>query len=405
MMSRLRLAAFVCLVLAAAGTHASAQDPGETPEGGRFRLGPLRFTPSIAITNVGVDDNVFNEDLDPKRDTTAALGPAVNLWMNLGRARLSGKASGQYLYFSQYQNQRAWNTIDEGKLEVPLRHLRPFVGFTYANTKERPGFEIDSRAHALADAVIVGTEVKLSSRTSVVLTGSRSRLEFDEGETFLGANLASALNRTTDSEAVQFRLRLTSLTTFVAGAEALQDRFAFEPIRNADSLKVLPGFEIRPSALVSGKVFVGFRRFDGSDAALPDYQGPIAAVDATYISGATRLAVKVNRDLSYSYQPTQPYYALTDVGVVLTERLARSWDVVGRAGRQLLDYRQLQSAQASSERTDTILQYGGGVGYRLGQTFRVGFDAIHYRRESKQVLSRGYEGLRFGASISYGLPQ
>jgi hypothetical protein len=257
-MLRICTVALVCLILGGvAPSRAVAQEIPDTVEPGRFRLGPLRFTPSIALTSLGIDDNVFNEDLDPKRDTTAAVGPAVNLWMKLGRSRVTGKASGQYLYFSTYENQRAWNTTDEGRWEVPLSRLTPFVTGIYANTKERPGYEIDSRAHLRSHAVGLGTEFRLSSKTSAVLTATRSDFAFDEGETFLGADLATALNRHSDAEALQLRFKLTSLTTFVAGAEAIQDRFTFGPVRNADST-LLPGFEFKPSALISGKCSSGF---------------------------------------------------------------------------------------------------------------------------------------------------
>jgi hypothetical protein len=36
---------------------------------------------------------------------------------------------------------------------------------------------------------------------------------------------------------------------------------------------------------------------------------------------------------------------------------------------------------------------------------RLGLDANYYRRESQALVFRNFEGLRVGASISYGLPQ
>jgi hypothetical protein len=406
MIPRLRLV-FACLIMvAAAASRASAQEPPAPAEEGRFRLGPLRFTPSIALTNLGVDDNVFNDDLDPKQDTTAAVGPAVKLWMHVGKSLLTGQVSAQYLYFRRYDNQRTWNTTDELKWEFPLGRLTPFIAGSYMNTKERPGFEIDSRAHQRADAVRLGTSVRLSGVTSLVLTGTRTTTAFDEGETFLGADLARALNGTSQTEAAQLRFNLTPLTTLVVGGEALQDRFKFDPIRNANSIRVLPGFELKPSALISGKVLVGFRRFDALSRAVPDYTGLAAAVDATYVAGSTRFAVRVARDLSFSFEETDPYYALTDMGLVITERVTRVWDLVARGGRQTLDYKRLTSVTtALSPLSYVIRQYGGGLGYRVGQTLRLGFDAVYYRRNSSQIAQRDFKGLRYGASISYGLAQ
>src|SRR5207249_3082667 len=141
---------------------------------------------------------------------------------------------------------------------------------------------IDSRAHQRSDSVSAGSELQFSGKTSLVVAGKRSEVRFDENERFLGADLSSALNRTTNSEQLQLRYRLTSLTTFAAGVEAVQDRFTNGGLRNANSIKVLPGFEMKPSALVSGSVFVGYRRFEPLNAVVPAYQGLIAAVDAKY---------------------------------------------------------------------------------------------------------------------------
>ena len=405
MIARTRFVILTFVMVAALAVSASAQEPDQTEEPGRFRLGPLRFTPSIALSNIGVDDNVFNQEVNPQRDTTAAVGPAVNLWMHVGRSRLSGKLAGQYSYFRKYEHERGWNTVDELKWEFPLGRVTPFIGGNYANTKDRSGYEIDSRAHQRFNAYRMGTSVRFSGITTLVLTGTRSTTAFDENETFLGADLARALNRESQSEEVQLRFKLTSLTTLVVGADAVQDRFKFDSIRDANSVRVMPGFELRPSALISGTVFVGVRRFQALSQSVPDYQGLIAAVDATYVAGPTRLGMKVARDLNYSFEPIQPYYALTDLGLVVTERVTHVWDIVGRVGRQALDYKQLKTVTPGPQRTDLIYQYGGGLGYRVGETVRLGFDAIYYRRHSSEVVLRDFKGLRFGGSISYGLPQ
>jgi len=409
MIPQLRIVVVVfVLVLRAMTVCASAQEAQELEqldEQHRFRLGPLRFTPSIEVTSLGVDDNVFNEAVDPKSDTTGAVGPAIDLSMRVGRSRLSGKLSGQYLYFKTYKNQRTWNTADSLKWEVPLGRLTPFVSGNYTNTKNRPGYEIDSRVHLRTTGGGLGTTVRLSGITSLVLAGGRSELAFDDDEVFLGSNLAKALNRRTDAEQMQLRFKLTSLTTFVIVGEALQDRFTFDRTRNANSIKVLPGFELRPAALISGRVFVGVRQFDALNTNIPDYTGPIASVEAAYVAGFSRLNVTVNRDLAYSYDVTEPYYALTDVRLGITERLGRGWDLVASAGRQLLDYRQLASVAPAVDRTDTIQQYGAGAGYRVGRTLRLGVEALYYRRRSSHLAIFTFDGLRLGASVSYGLPQ
>jgi len=400
----LRAVALASVFISLAGV-VSAQDgsvPKDPAESARFQWSALRFTPSIALSNVGVDSNVFNTTDDPRQDTTAALGPAVNLWLNVGPARLSGKASGQYLYFKTYDSQRAWNTSDDLRLDLPLARLKPFLLGSYVNTRDRPGFEIDSRARSATNTVTFGTDLRLSGKTTFVFSGSRTTTAFDQHETFLGAALAHALNRRSDIERLQFRYALTPLTTLVVNNDAIQDRFDFEPARNADSIRIMPGFEFKPFALISGIVFVGFRHFNALDEAFPDFNGVAASVDARYTLAATQFQAQVHRDLAFSFEAANPYYALTDMSVAVTERITKAWDIIGRAGTQNLDYRQIQTSVVSTRRADKGRLYGLGGGYRLGEAVRLGLDVNYVVRRSPETI-RQYEGFRVGATVSYGL--
>jgi hypothetical protein len=390
--------------VAAVGASAQTEetDPGDAA---RFQVGPLRFTPSITLTNLGVDTNVFREADNPQRDATAAIGPAVNLWLKAGPSRLSGKVSGQYLYFDKFDSQRSWGTTNEGRWELPLGRVTPFLTGNYIDTRQRNGYEIDTYARQRNTSVGLGGDFLFGGKTTISVSGKHDTVKYDETESFDGVPLAPALNRASDIEQIQVRHKLTPLTTFVVAAQGVQDRFEFEPVRDADSIRVLPGFEFKPFALISGSVAVGYRWFNPQDRVVPAYQGLIAAVDAKYSISATQIAVKINRDLTYSYQTTEPYYTLTDIGLTATERITTTWDVVGRAGWQSLAYQQFVLAATdgtSADHVDHGRVYGAGIGYRVGQIFRIGFDANYYARTSEVDVTRNYNGLRYGFSISYG---
>jgi hypothetical protein len=394
--------ACACLGVTAPAWAQETDDPFETA---RFRFGVVRFTPTLLITSVGRDSNLFNEADDPKSDTTAAVGPSLQLWMRPGTSRLSARIGGQYLYFKEFDNQRAWNTTNEARWDVPLARLTPFVAGTYINTRERQGYEIDSRSRRRDDSVSVGTGLRISGKSSFVVSVRRFHAKYDQQESFLGTTLAEALNRREDTARVQYRYALTPLTTLVVDTDIARDRFELTNVRDTDSIRVMPGFEIKPMALISGRVFVGYRDFKPVSSALPDYRGVVASVDASYVRGSTRLQGKVDRDLAYSFEPTRPYYALLDVGLTVTQRLTTAWDVVARGSRQRLDYRQLESATPAAPQGDSGYAYGGGIGYRVAETFRLGMDANYYTRRSEFQGGRDYEGLRVFGSISYGIQQ
>lgn len=352
---------------------------------------------------MGVDNNVFNTVDDPQRDVTADIGPRVAYWLRMGKARLSGISLGQYLYFKDFASERSWSTNQQGRIDVRLGRIAPFVDATYRNSRERPGFEIDARAHRREWVGGAGSEIRVSPKTTLVLSGSRETFLYDNEEAFLGVNLANTLNRHTDLGRVQLRYTLTPLTTFVMNADALRDRFDSTVARDADSLRVMPGFELKPLALISGTAAVGFRRFNVLDGSTEDFSGVTAAVNARYSLHSTQFGLKLNRDLSYSFEQETPYYALTDVTVEITERLSRAWDVLARGGRQTLAYRRASST-SGADRTDHGVVYGAGIHYRLGDTAQLGVDGNYYRRDAASTV-RNYDGLRIGASVTYGSRQ
>jgi hypothetical protein len=395
------LAATAMSVLLAVASPARAQDVPAPEDAARFRFGPIRFTPVLTVTGVGIDTNVFNEADNPKQDTTAAFGPRANYWIRLGRARVIGQTGVEYYYFREYDTQRSFGTANRARVEVQFARLVPFVAGEYINTRQRPGYEIDARARRTLAGGRAGFDLLLGGRTTIRALGGSDRHRFSSEDSFLGASLSQRLDR--DSAVFQLSLRrdLTPLTTWVIVGEEQRDRFVFTPLRDADGLRVATGFEFKPFALISGKGFVGYRRFDTLSPVVPDYAGIVASADLAYVLRATRITGRIERDVTYSFEQLEPYYLLTDVGTTVTQRLTSRWDVVGRVARQVLDYQAVGLVTAPAH-TDRVTQLGGGVGCHLGEIVRLGLDTDYYTRRSP-ISNRRYDGWRAGFSITYGI--
>jgi hypothetical protein len=398
-LQKLIAATALCALVAVAPVSAQEASPPE--EAGRFRLGPIRFTPVLTIANLGIDTNVFNEADDPKSDFTAVFGPRADYWIRLGRARVIGQSGVDYYYFQEYDSQRSFGTTNRARLELPLARVVPFVEGQYTNTRQRAGYEIDARVHRTETGGRGGVDLLLGGRTTVRAAAGAVQYRFDTEDVFLGASLRERMDRDSVDLELSLRRELTPLTTWVLGTSQTRDRFRFQPARDADSLKVITGFEMKPFAIISGKGFVGVRRFDTLSAAVPDYSGVVASADLAYAVRATRFTVGVQRDVTYSFEALEPYYLLTDVGGTVTQRVTSRWDVVGRAARQLLDY-QAVSALSLPEHSDCVTQYGGGAGYWLGEIVRLGIDTVFVTRRSP-ITGRRYDGWRTGGSITYGI--
>jgi hypothetical protein len=401
--ARVILSGLVCLtIMMPAPRAAQAQDlPADTAP---FHLGPVGLSPRVALTNVGVDTNVYNAERNPTSDFTATLVPGLKATLPIRRALVTGNASAELLYFQETASQRSATFSADGRFDLPLGVIAPFVTGGQATTHQRPNSEIDVRVGQTVQTLSAGAVVRLGSRTSLTVDGERRDTAYDE-VTFAGANLAASLNRQTDTARAAFRVTLTPLTTLLVRSEYSDERFAEEPFRDTDSVAALAGFELRPFALIGGKALVGYRSMTSVTGELPDFSGVIADVDVFYAwREMTRVAVQFERGVEPSFEDLRPYYVLTGGLVTISQAVALRWDLVGRLGRDAFDYRDRVGAadpilaRGDQDRVDTI---GGGLGFRAAPELRVGFD-VNYHRRRTTTATRSYEGFRIGGSVTYG---
>jgi hypothetical protein len=111
MRHRVRIALIVTGLLCPSLALAQGETGGPDPAKVRVRLGALWMNPSISLSNLGVDQNVFNDppELQPKEDFTATIAPKIDLWLRMGRSWLSGSIDEQFVWFQKYSSERSAN--------------------------------------------------------------------------------------------------------------------------------------------------------------------------------------------------------------------------------------------------------------------------------------------------------
>ena len=401
---RLLFVSFLASSLAVAAPGRSwAQQPTDPAANAKVHLGPFALTPSVSLTNLGIDTNVFNTVDNPERDFTVTLKPETKVWLHLGRGLLTGDISGGLVYFRKFASQRSIDTDDTVRLDLPLNRLRPYAIETYKNARGRPNAEIDARARYTTNSTTAGFDLRIFGKTRIGAYGRYDRVRYDQNELFFGTNLAQSLNRHTTAAAVTLSEQLTPFTTVTLTGEASQDRFKFDTGKNSDSVRGLLGIVLNPAALISGNATIGYRKFDALGAGVSGFKGLTATADLNYVLlGRTRFGLQAGRDVDYSFDILTPYYVRTAVNASVAQQLFGPVDLIVRGGRQSLAYRGIAGdVRLAANRTDFVYSYGGGIGYRVGDDLRVGFNVDQYRRTSS-VLIRQYEGLRFGMSVVFG---
>jgi hypothetical protein len=408
------LASAFALVISAAA-FAQQASPTPPPAGdedpvahARVHFGPLGLTPSAALSNMGIDTNVFNAFDDPKQDFTMTFTPQSDLWMHMGRGLLSGHVSAGLVYFQKFASERAFNTADALRFDLPLNRFRPYVIEAYTNARQRPNFEIDARSRYQVDATTIGVDLALFGKTTVGVYGRRDRTRYQQDELFFGTNLANALNRTDNTLGFRIAHELTPLTTVTLSGETERDRFQVDTRKDSNSQRYSLGVDLNPAALISGSATVGYRRFHALGPGVPDYNGLTAKADVSYILlGVTQLSMQFLRDLDYSFYGVDqaPYYVLTGLSGSVTQHFFGPFDLVARAGHQHLAYRgTLSSTTSAANRVDTYRTVGGGLSYRYSPDVRLGFNIDDVHRTTP-LEDHAFDGLRFGVSVTYGPQQ
>lgn len=402
---RLSLGAIVLCLLARVSVFAQASPGGPDGSKVRLRIGPLYLNPTLSLTNIGRDNNVFNEpdQLEPKSDFTMTVTPATDVWLRAGRTWFRATIREDLVWYQTYANERSSNENVALSWAVPLNRLVVNLGGTYLNVRDRPGFEIDARSQRAQWDSNGSVELRAFAKTFIGAKGTRKNVDFDSVSTFEGINLHDALNRTESSGAVTVRHELTPLTTLTLLVGHQWDRFDFSPARDTDSNAVTFTVAFDPFALLKGSATVGYRNFRPADRTLSGFTGTTAAVDLSYVlAGSTKVGAQINRDVQYSFELADPFYVLTGGALSVSQQIFGPVDVVGRVGLQRLNYASDTAvAAADAGRVDRVYSYGGGFGYHLGQDLRIGFNIDNQKRISTVNL-REYSGLRFGFAVTYG---
>ena len=255
-------------------------------------MGILSVTPVVAVRDIGIDTNLFNDAVDPKSDFTFIASPEAKASLAFPVGSLTFGTQVDFVYFQTYERERAVNTDSSLAFEMPINRLRFRSTASYLNARRRQNSEIDARVRGTEADVIVGAAVQVSGLTTFGFETRMARIGYNTNAVFDGEALPSRLNRDELRFRTSFRYSVTPLTTLVANGDVERWRFELSPLRDANSFRIFPGVEFDASALLSGRAYVGYRSFDSLDPDLPGFKGLVASGDLTYtIREATRLSV------------------------------------------------------------------------------------------------------------------
>ncbi len=397
-------------IAAAQSPPSESQSADDVRRDSRGHLGPLYVTPGIHLKELGVDSNVFNSPVEPKSDFTFTVAPKLDLAVPVARKALFTAAlATDLVWYSKYSTERSVDPQATVRAEAYLHRLTLFAQDAYLNTRQRPNYEIDVRSRHLENTFEGGAEYRLTSKFSLGVSGRHEIIEYEQDAVFLGTSLRDTLNRDSTGYTVTAKHRLTPLTAISVKVDDFGDRFPYSPERDTDTLRIMPGVEFKPRALLVGSASVGFRRFTPRDpSALQEFAGIVANLGLSHtVLGSTTFGVSYVRDVDYSFEEATPYYIANTVGLSIRRAIASRVDVLGSVDRHVYEYRDLlilpvPSSAVPNDRIDTTWNYTGSIGYRPKRTARVAVGFSYWERDSNQPSLRNYDDLRIGLTMTYG---
>jgi hypothetical protein len=386
--------------LSAVAAVSGAQTVQSEPVGQPVLVGSLQLFPSIAIRDVGVDSNIYNAAGGAREDFTYTVAPRLRAELPIGNARLVGTGGLGFVFFRTSKDQESLNSAATGVFEVREGRVRPSLQAGFSRGRQRRG-DVDVRALSVSTNGRAGVDVVVSAVTSLTAWVARESTAYASGERFLTQDLSARLDRETTTFAAGARLDLTPLTSVVAAAEREQVRFAVARTRDADSWKLAPTVRFAEGAILTGQAFAGLRDFRPLSGAMPSFRGLVAGGDVRFsIAGVSRVELKANRDLVYSYDDIQPYFMDSGGQALLSQRLIGPIDAIALAGRRRFRY-QTMNGVAAPTRVETLTNWGGGIGVRVDENVRFTFTVDRENRVSTASALRQFERTRAFAALEY----
>jgi hypothetical protein len=398
---RVEVLVVLCVVLSVAPGAAQIQSLGvsaggtiaEPPPGslGQVRFGSTVFTPSVGISHIGVDRNVFNEEGERKSDFTFTLGPQAQVFYGSERIRVRTTAGVSYVYYARYPSERAVNPVVRFEATYLLgRRITFFTDNAFAFTKDRPNAEVDKRTRRRGSEVLAGVRVGLGPRIGVQFDVRDSRTYYGHAE-YLGVALEETLDREWRIDSLSLSYRLTPYTSVFTGVSLAHYRFPNTPDRDGTTRGVSAGLRFGERAKVAGEAVVGYSIYDAASMATKDHRGMTFNLRlSSALTDSLLVSFDGRQDLQFSYSKTDPYYLNHRYWLSLTQHLTRHLDVSAGTQQERLHY---------GNGTDRLQNYTFGPGVTL-RGIRLGAFVGYSHRRAASGLNQTYEGFRYGMSAT-----
>jgi hypothetical protein len=396
------------VVMAGLATSMAAQEPPRPVPAphpfGQLRVGVLSFTPTLNLTNIGFDTNVFDITGTERQpaDFTATVVPGVDTRMTTPRLDARVASTVSLVYYRKFASERAVNPRVDATVEQRMNGRLALYGKgAFGYSKGRAGFEIDSRQRSRSHAATVGARLG-DRKLEVDLHGSYSGAAYDPDARFMNVNLSETLNQTSTGAGAGLKFRLSPYTSVTTLLDATATRFEFANDRDTNSYAGAVGLEFHPRAVLAGTASLGYRVLKPLSERTPDFSGFTPRAGLTYtLRDVLTVGVGAQRDVEYSFFSDRPYFLYTLYEASVRQALFHHLDIGGSIQHTTLEYQPFvtRGLLLPPLPTDVVRMATASLGIPIARKFRIGWFVQRWERVS---IDRPYKATRAGLEMSVG---
>lgn len=381
--------------------HTFAQQSEIDPPG-NLLAGPLGVVPRIQW-QTEYDDNLYRSNV-PISDIVSTIGGGTDVRARMRHVGLSLSGTADWVHYRRLTTERGANADGTVRLDFLFNRVSPYLTTSYRNTRNRLNLEIDTRPRTQQSTVGFGSIVRLGGKAALDVSASRARIAYGRRLEADGVVLGDALNRVSDQLAVKLLQQVTPLTSIYVAGELSRFDFDVASTRNADTLRVLAGFE--STGVINGYARAGIRILKPQDSGLPESRGTYLSVGTTAtVRDRVQIGIDAQRDVAPSYRRGVAYYEFYGYGGSITCAVARFLTMSMVVSQRVSDYRTGPgNAGLASHHLDTDREtrYGPAIRYQIGQSVAIDVSG-NYAERTSTLASRQFDGrsLRVGVSHAF----
>lgn len=379
-------------------------------ENARWRFGPFRIYPSLQLSNVGYDNNVYQmrEEDDPIGDYTATLSLPFTFYLPFRNWMIAyfDISPGYDFYLNEKQQSGVSYSYSPGLRFLLLNRFVLSGSYLYQKQKRRPTVEFDRRIYVETDGYDASLFYEMSRLTALGFTGSIRNIHFEdiEGE----ISYSAALNHEERSGNVEFYRRIFTESDFFLTAGYTDYIFEVPEARWRDSYsyQVLSGIRFPLLGRARGTLSLGYRWVINREDRDRRFSGLIGNTGLEFRLGRFNLRFQFNRDFQFSYSSRSLYFTGnrfgTGVSFYLTRIIRLDYDFsYGESEYPEEELVRLPDGTFDEIlRKDTYRTHSAGLVFRIKRNIGIGLTVTYWERDSNIATLRRNRGF-LGGYLTY----